>query len=74
MPPVLLALPVLYPAPDTWRLIDGWIDLAGRRGEWFGLGDLLIGALAREVGALLWSLDADFARMEALNMVQRYVP
>ncbi len=70
----LSALPILYPSPETWKLIDAWIDRAARGGERFGLGDLLIGALANEVGALLWSLDADFARMEALRLVQRYVP
>jgi predicted nucleic acid-binding protein len=70
----LSALPVLYPSAEHWKLIDGWIDRAGRRGHRFGLGDLLIGALASEAGALLWSLDADFARMEALDLVHRYMP
>jgi predicted nucleic acid-binding protein len=70
----LSALPVVYPSADTWALIDAWIDRAGRRGERFGLGDLLIGALARETGALVWSLDKDFERMEALGLVDRYQP
>lgn len=70
----LSALPVLYPADETWRLIDRWIDRAGRRGHRFGLGDLLIAALADQAGALLWSLDSDFARMESLGLVQRYLP
>ena len=70
----LSALPLLYPSPDTWTIIDDWIERAGRRGHRFGLGDLLIGALTSEIGGLLWSLDADFARMETLNLVQRYLP
>ena len=70
----LSALPVLYPSTDTWMLVDAWIERAGRRGSRFGLGDLLIGALASEIGALLWSLDADFERMESLGLLQRYQP
>lgn len=70
----LSALPLVYPSDETWALIDEWIERAGRRGHRFGLGDLLIGALARESGALVWSLDADFERMERLKLVQRYVP
>ncbi|MBA2257621.1 MAG: PIN domain-containing protein, partial [Acidobacteria bacterium] len=60
----LSALPVAYPTDDTWQLMDDWIDRAARAGQRFGLGDLLIGAMASESGALVWSLDADFARME----------
>ena len=70
----LSSLPLIYPSEDTWKLIDAWIDRAGRAGERFGLGDLLIGALASEAGALLWSLDADFERMERLGFVERYLP
>lgn len=70
----LSALPVIYPSDDTWALIDAWIDRAGRRGERFGLGDLQIGALAKEIGALVWSLDSDFERMESLGLIDRYQP
>jgi predicted nucleic acid-binding protein len=70
----LSALPLLYPSDGTWSLIDDWVERSGRRGHRFGLGDLLIGALADEVGALVWSLDADFIRMERLKLVRRYEP
>jgi predicted nucleic acid-binding protein len=69
---VLSALPVLYPADDTWRVIDAWLDKAGDAGQRFGFGDLLIAALAHETGSLLWSLDADFSRMARLGFVQLY--
>ena len=70
----LSALPLLCPTDDTWAIIDRWADRAGEAGERFGLGDLLIGAIAADAGALLWSLDADFARMARLKMVERYDP
>ena len=70
----LSALPVLYPSDETWRLIDTWVDTAGAAGQRFGLGDLLIAALARESGSLTWSLDADFTRMSQLGFVDRYEP
>jgi predicted nucleic acid-binding protein len=70
----LSALPLLYPTDETWITIDRWAERAGEAGERFGLGDLLIGALAVECGALLWSLDADFARMERLRLIERYDP
>ena len=71
---VLSALPVLYPTDDTWAMVDGWIDTASTAGQRFGFGDLLIGALARETGSLLWSLDADFSRMARLGFVDLYAP
>jgi len=70
----LSALPVAYPTDDTWQLMDDWIDRAARAGQRFGLGDLLIGAMASESGALVWSLDADFARMERCGLVETYAP
>jgi predicted nucleic acid-binding protein len=68
----LSALPLLYPTDDTWGLIDEWIERAATRGQRFGLGDLLIGALATYATALVWSLDADFVRMSRLGLVQLY--
>lgn len=70
----LSALPLAYPTDETWALIDTWIELAGAAGERFGIGDLLIGALAAESGALLWSLDKDFARMRRAGLVALYEP
>ena len=70
----LTALPVLYPTDDTWATMDRWVSRAGEHGERFGFGDLLIGALAVENGALMWSLDADFTRMEKLKLIERYEP
>jgi predicted nucleic acid-binding protein len=69
---LLTALPVAYPTDGTWRLMDGWAELARDRGDRFGVGDLLIAAIAREAGALVWSLDADFVRMERLKFVDLY--
>jgi predicted nucleic acid-binding protein len=68
----LLALPLLYPTDQTWKTIDGWTDLAGKAGERFSLGDLLIGALAATDQALVWSLDEDFQRMATLGLITLY--
>ena len=70
----LTALPLAYPTDDTWRMMDQWAVLARDRGERFGVGDLMIAALAREAGALVWSLDADFPRMARLKFVDLYDP
>ena len=66
------ALPLLVPTEDTWRVLDDWIARAADTGQRFALTDLLIGSLAHEAGALVWSLDSDFERMERLTFVQRY--
>jgi predicted nucleic acid-binding protein len=68
----LLALPLLYPTDDTWHTIDAWTARAGEAGERFSLGDLLIGVLAADQPALVWSLDDDFRRLAALGLVQLY--
>jgi len=68
----LTSLPILFPSEDTWPIIDRWIVKAGDAGSRFGFGDLLIAALAHESGALVWSLDADFSRMERLDFVSLY--
>ena len=70
----LSALPLAYPTDETWGVIDGWIEQAAAGGERFGVGDLLIGALAAESGALVWSLDGDFARMQRAGLVELYEP
>jgi predicted nucleic acid-binding protein len=66
------ALPLLYPTDGTWHTIDDWTARAGKRGERFCLGDLLIGVLATDQQALVWSLDDDFQRLAALGLVKLY--
>jgi len=68
----LSGLPVLIPTEETWSLIESWVAPAADNGQRFGVTDLLIAGLAHEAGALLWSLDADFDRLEALGLVQTY--
>ena len=68
----LAALTAAYPDDDTWELADQWLDRASAAGLRFGVGDLLIAALAAERGALVWSLDRDFERMEKLGLVKLY--
>lgn len=68
----LKGLPLLYPIDESWRTIDSWTERASRAGITFGIGDLLIGVLAADIGGLVWSLDSDFERMEKLKLVDRY--
>ena len=70
----LSALPVLRPSDETWRLIETWVDTAFDRGFRFAIPDLLIAALASELGALVWTLDEDFDAMETLGLIRRYEP
>lgn len=69
---LLGALPVSMPTDDTWARVERWTDQAANAGERFGAVDLLIAALADELGALVWSLDRDFERMARLKFVRLY--
>ena len=68
----LSGLPALFPTDATWGRIDGWVARAGARGHRFGVGDLLIAAIAADRGLPLWSLDNDFRRMQRLGFVENY--
>ncbi len=70
----LSALPVLRPSDETWTTIERWVSAAANAGHRFALSDLLIAALADEIGGLVWSLDEDFDALERLKMVRRYTP
>ena len=66
------ALPVLIPTEETWQPLDDWIAKAANEGHRFAITDLLIARLADEIGALIWSLDDDFERLERLKLVRMY--
>jgi len=68
----LKGVPLLYPTDGSWRTIDDWTRKASGAGSTFAIADLLIGVLTAEIGGLLWSADADFARMETLGLVHRF--
>ncbi len=70
----LSGLPVVVPTDDTWRLVEGWVGPAADAGERFAVTDLLIAGLAEDIGALVWSLDADFHRMAQRGLVRLYAP
>lgn len=69
---VLSALPTFYPSGQTWTLLDTWLEAAGAQGERFGFADALIGALAAQQAAPIWSLDGAFGRMARLKLVEIY--
>jgi predicted nucleic acid-binding protein len=66
---LLTALPVAYPTPETWSLMDDWALEGAERGQSFGVGDLLIGAIAQEAGAMVWSQDKDFERLVCFMLI-----
>ena len=68
----LSALPLAYPTDETWALMDEWTDRAVRGGAAFGVGDLLIAAIAHEADALIWSLDQAFTQLQRLRLARLY--
>ena len=68
----LSGLPVARPTDETWTTIEQWIDRAAEHGQTFSQTDMLIAALAHELGALVWTLDKDFERLEKLKLVRLY--
>lgn len=70
---LLDAIPIFYPDRSTWDTVETWAMKASRQGDHLGVGDLLIGALARQHGCCMWSLDGDFRRMAELGFVERFV-
>ena len=70
----LSGLAVIRPTDETWTLIERWVPVAAEKGYRFLLAKWLIAALAHDIGGLLWSLDEDFAELERLKIVSRYVP
>jgi predicted nucleic acid-binding protein len=68
----LSSLPVVVPTEETWQLVERWVSPAADQGHRFAVSDLLIAGMAAELGGLVWSFDADFERMQAIGLVQRY--
>jgi predicted nucleic acid-binding protein len=54
--------------------MEDWVEEAATAGHRFGIADLLIGALAQEQGASVWSLDSDFERLAGLGFVRLHHP
>lgn len=68
----LRSVPQLYPTEETMESLQSWVERAADAGQTFALADLLIAAMASEIGGLVWSLDKDFERMEQLGLVSLY--
>ena len=68
----LSALPVVVPSEQTWQIVERWSLSAADAGQHFGMADMVIGALADEAGALVWSFDTDFDRLAGLGLVRLY--
>jgi predicted nucleic acid-binding protein len=71
---LLGAVPIRHPTRETWDRVEDWALRSTAVGQRFGVGDLLIGAIADEHGGVVWSLDADFARMADLRLIRLHRP
>jgi predicted nucleic acid-binding protein len=69
---VLSALPLRYPSDDIWTTIERWIETGNNAGQRFGVGDLIIAAVAAQWDESIWSLDSDFLRMADLGWIRLY--
>jgi len=69
---VLSALPRFYPADKTWTRLESWVERAVKSGQRFSAMDLLIGSIAVDQNAKIWSLDSDFKRMEKLGFIELF--
>jgi len=72
--PLLAALPNWMPERSTWALIETWLASAARVGQRFGMGDLLIAAIAAEHKAPIWTLDTGFERMAQMDWLELHQP
>jgi predicted nucleic acid-binding protein len=57
------------PTDVTWDTMEQWAFHAAEKGYRFGVGDLLVAAIAAERHAAVWSLDADSAPMQRLGFI-----
>lgn len=67
---LLGGLPSVVPTEETWTAVTDFTDRAAAAGQTFGLAELLIAAMTRERGGILWTFDRDFERMQKLGFVQ----
>lgn len=68
------ALPLWLPQDSTWQLVESWLPTAAKKGQRFGVADLLIAGIAKEHDAQVWSLDGDFNRLAQLGFVGLFEP
>lgn len=63
------AFPEISPTEATWQSVAKAIEIALSHGKRFSIADLVIGVLAAEHRAVVWSLDGDFKEMSRLKLV-----
>jgi predicted nucleic acid-binding protein len=71
---LLSALPTRYPSDATWMTVEKWVEMGSRAGQRFGVGDLVIAAVAAQWDERVWSLDSDFGRMAKLGWIRLHRP
>jgi predicted nucleic acid-binding protein len=71
---LLSALPTFPPSEGIWARMERWVLAAGRAGFHFGVGDLLVGAIAVENEGAVWSLDSDITDLQKLGFIKLYAP